>query len=95
MGFLGRMFEGAKRFLGKVKGGLGRGLRLFDKVKGGYDSVKSTLSNLPVVGTAAAELIGKGESAAGDYIKAKTGIDAGMVGKGISMARKVESILPG
>ena len=95
MGFLGRMFEGAKRFLGKVKGGLGRGLRLFDKVKGGYDSVKNTLSNLPVVGAAAKELIGKGESAVSDYAKAKTGIDPAMIGKGISIARKVESVLPG
>jgi hypothetical protein len=89
------MFEGAKRFLGKVKGGLGKGLRLFDKVKGGYDGFKQTLSNLPVVGTAAAGLISKGESAISDYAKAKTGIDPAMIGKGISIARKVESVLPG
>lgn len=95
MGFLGRLFEGAKRFLGKVKGGLGRGLRLFDKVKGGYDGFKNTLANLPVVGTAAAELVSKGESAVSDYAKAKTGIDPALIGKGISAARTVERILPG
>ena len=95
MGFLGRMFEGAKRFLGKVKGGLGRGLRLFDKVKGGYDSIKNTLSNLPVVGTAAAGLINQGETALKDYAKEKTGIDPAMISKGISAARTVERILPG
>ena len=94
MGFLGRMFEGAKRFLGNVKGGLGRGLRLFDKVKGGYDGFKNTIANLPVVGTAAAELVRKGESAVSDYAKGK-GIDPAMIGRGISAARTVESMLPG
>ena len=95
MGFLGRMFEGAKRFLGKVKSGLGRGLKIFDKVKGGYEGIKNTLSNLPVVGSAAKELISKGETAVSDYAKAKTGIDPAMIGKGISIARKVEAALPG
>lgn len=95
MGFLGRMFEGAKRFLGKVKGGLGRGLQLFDKVKGGYDSVKNTLSNLPIVGAAAKELIGKGESAVSDYAKSKTGIDPAMIEKAINVARMGHSVLPG
>ena len=95
MGFLGKLFSGAKRFLGKVKGGLGAGLRLFDKAKGGYEGFKNTLANLPVVGTAASELVRKGESAVSDYAKAKTGIDPAMVGKGISIARKVESMLPG
>lgn len=95
MGFLGKLFEGAKRFLGKVKGGLGSGLRLFDKMKGKYDNVKNTIANLPVVGTAAAELIGKGETALKDYAQAKTGIDPALVGKGISAARTVERMLPG
>jgi len=95
MGFLGRLFEGAKRFLGKVKGGLGSGLKLFDQMKGKYDTVKHTIANLPVVGTAAGELIRKGETALSDYAKEKTGIDPALIGKGISAARTVERILPG
>lgn len=94
MGFLGRIFEGTKRFLGKVKTGLGSGLRMFDKMKAKYDSAKSTIANLPVVGTAAAELVNKGEMELKDYAKTKTGIDPAIVGRGINIARKVESILP-
>ena len=94
MGFLGRMFSGAKRFLGKLKGGLGAGLRLFDKVKQRYEGVKSSIANLPVVGTAAAELVSKGETALKDYAKAKTGVDPAMVGRGINIARTIERVLP-
>ena len=95
MGFLGNLFEGAKRFLGKVKGGLGSGLKLFDKMKGKYDNVKQTLSNLPVVGSAAAQLISKGETAVSDYAKEKTGIDPAMIQKAINIARVGHSVLPG
>jgi hypothetical protein len=94
MGFLGRMFSGAKRFLGKVKGGLGFGLRLFDKIKGGYEAVKRTVANLPVVGTAAAELISQGETAAGKFFKERTGIDPSVPGRIINVARTVDRYLP-
>ena len=95
MGFLGRLIAGAKRFLGKVKGGLGFGLRLFDKVKSGYGSIKQKIASLPVIGTAASELVNRGEGALSDFVKDKTGIDTAMVGRGLNMARTVERLLPG
>jgi hypothetical protein len=93
MGFLGRLIQGGKRFLGKLKSGLGAGLRIFDKAKDKYQSVKSSIANLPVVGTAAAELIRQGESKLGEYSKQK-GVDPAMLQSGLSMARKAEAILP-
>ena len=94
MGFLGRIKSGIVRFLGKVKGGMGRGLQLYDKVKGYYDGVKNKFANLPIIGTAASELISRGETYLSDLIQKKTGFDPRMIARGAKMAREVYDYLP-
>lgn len=91
MGFLGSLFGGLKRFIGKVKGGLGTGLDVIGKAQSKYQDIKNTITNLPVVGDAAASLISKGEN----YLQQKTGIDPAMVAKGINIARNIQQGLPG
>ena len=98
MGFLGRILSGIfpniRRQLGKVKNGMGHGLALYDKIKGYYDSVKSKFANLPIVGTAAAQLISSGETYLSDLIQKKTGFDPRLIMKGAESARKVYDYLP-
>jgi hypothetical protein len=90
MGFLGSLFGGLKRFIGKIGGGMGTGLNVIGKVQDKYRDLKNTLTNLPLVGDAAANLIKKGE----DYVQQKTGISGAMLEKGINIARNVQQALP-
>ena len=83
-----------KQVLGKVKGGLDTGLRLFQKGKDVYSSIKNTVSNLPVVGSVASNLINKGEEELAKYAKEKTGYNMSDVNKLAGMARTVSNILP-
>ena len=84
-----------KKVLGRVKGGLDTGLRLFQKAKDVYGGLKNTASNLPVVGAVASNLIGKGEEALSKYAKEKTGYSMSDVNKLAGMARTVSNLLPG
>jgi hypothetical protein len=83
-----------KRVLGKVKSGVESGVKIFNKGKDIYGTVKNFVSNLPVVGSVAKELIGKGEESANKYAKEKTGISFEDVNKGVGMADRVSKYLP-
>lgn len=92
--WLRKAWATGKQVLGKVKGGLDTGLRLFQKAKDVYGGLKNTASNLPVVGTVARELINKGEEAVSKYAKEKTGYNMTDVNKLAGFARTVSNILP-
>ena len=87
MGFLGSLFRGVGKVIGKAKGIVGGGIQLFDKMKGKYDTIKNTISNLPLVGDVASGLIQQGEQKLANVIQQKTGIDPAMIGKGVDIAR--------
>jgi hypothetical protein len=65
-----RVFGTTKRVLGKVKGGVEGGARLFSKAKDLYKDVKDIASNVPMVG----EMINKAEGQAEDFVKSKVGL---------------------
>jgi len=83
-----------KQVLGKVKGGLETGLRLFQRAKDVYGGLKNTVTNVPVVGAVARELINKGEEAVSKYAKDKTGYNMNDVEKLAGLARTASNLLP-
>jgi hypothetical protein len=92
--WLKKAWATGKKVLGKVKGGLDTGLRLFQKGKDFYTGLKNTASNLPVVGAVASNLISKGEEAVSKFAKEKTGYDMSDVNKLAGLAKNVSNILP-
>jgi len=64
-----------KKVLGKVKGGLEKGLSLYQKGKERYNEAKYRASNLPFVGGVAADLIREAEGKVGQVYAEKTGRD--------------------
>jgi hypothetical protein len=92
--WLRKAWGATKRVLGKVKSGVEGGVRLFNKGKEVYGTAKNFVSNLPVVGSVAKELIGKGEEGLNKYAKEKAGISFEDVNKGVGMADRVSKYLP-
>jgi hypothetical protein len=92
--WLNKAYEGVKQTLGKVKSGIEGGAKLFDKGKETYSKVKSMVSNIPVVGAIANEMIGKAETQANAYAKKQTGLSLQDIDKGVSTAKKATSYLP-
>jgi len=64
-----------KKVLGKIKGGLERGLGLYQKGKELYGDLKSKAASLPVVGAVASDLIREAEGKVGQVYAEKTGRD--------------------
>jgi hypothetical protein len=80
-----------KKVLGKVKGGLEHGLRLYQSGKDKYNEAKFRASNLPFVGGVAADLIGQAEGKVGQLYAEKTGRDLLQdVGRAESLADKAK-----
>jgi len=92
--WLKRAFQGTKRVLGKVRGGVEYGAKLYHKGKDVYNAVKNIASNLPVVGTVASEFINKSENQANDYAKRNLGVNFRDVDKAVSTAETVAKYLP-
>lgn len=92
--WLKKAFEGTKRFLGKVRGGIETGARLFNKGKEMYSNVKNFASNIPFVGGAASRMINKAESDANAYAKGKIGINFGDINRAVGSAETAAKYLP-
>ena len=89
MSWLKKAVEGGKRFLGKIKGGLERGLQLFNKGKEKYAELKQRAGDLPYVGGAATNLITEAERRIGQKYTEKTGRNLAQdVGRGESLAQR-------
>jgi hypothetical protein len=92
--WLRKAFDGTKRFLGKVKGGIEGGVRLFNKGKEIYGGVKNFASNLPIVGTVAGNAINNFENRANEAVKSRIGVDFKDINKAVSTAETVAKYLP-
>ena len=92
--WLSKAYEGAKQTLGKVKSGVEGAGKLFDKGKETYSKVKTMVSNIPVVGAIANQMIGKAETQANAYAKKQTGLSLQDIDKGVSTVKKATSYLP-
>lgn len=92
--WLKKAYGKVKQVLGKVKSGVEGGVKLFNKGKEAYSNAKNFASNLPVVGSVANELIGKGEEVLNKYAKEKTGFNMEDVNRGVSTAEKYSKYLP-
>ena len=75
MKWLGKLYHGAKHFIGKVASGVQTASKLYGKAKDMYQNVKNTVSNLPVIGATASHLFKKGEEYANDKLKKNVGVD--------------------
>ena len=73
--WLSKAFHGGKRFLGKVKRGLEKGLELFNLGKQKYGELKQRAGDLPFIGGAASNLIAEAERRAGQKYSEVTGRD--------------------
>lgn len=84
---------------GRVAGNVGnvvRGaVRLFDKGKSIYGAAKSTLTDLPIIGSVAQDLINTGEQKLENLAKEKIGIGMSDINKGVETARSLGERLPG
>jgi hypothetical protein len=73
--WLRKAVEGGKRFIGKVKQGLEKGLQLWNTGKRKYQEIKQRAADLPFVGGAATNLIAEAERRAGQKYSEVTGRD--------------------
>lgn len=87
MGFLGRLMSNVGKVIGKAKGAVGTGIKMFDKAKNRYDAFKSTLSSVPLLGDVASGLVKTAETKLANVIQEKTGVDPAMLERGLNMAR--------
>ena len=92
--WLSKAWSSGRHVLGKVKGGVDYGLRLFQKAKDIYGNLKSKFTNLPVVGGLAKEIISQGEDNLNKMAKERLGFNMGDVNKVASTARMVSNLLP-
>jgi len=92
--WLRKAFAKVMPVMGKAKGGLESGLKMFDKARTMYTDAKKTIEGVPLVGNVAADLIKKQEEKANAYAKQKTGLNFSDVNKGVGIAREVSKILP-
>jgi hypothetical protein len=75
------------KVIGKAKGAVGTGLKMFDKAKSRYDAFKSTISSVPLLGDVASGLVKQAETKLASVIQEKTGVDPALLGKGLNIAR--------
>jgi len=93
MGWLSK-FKNVMPVLGKIKGGLDKGLQIYDKGKSLYTEAKTTVGGIPLVGNIASELIKKEEDKAKAYVKQRTGLSTDDINKGANIARDISKVLP-
>jgi hypothetical protein len=60
-GFLGKLIGMGAKLFSKVKPAVQGAVKLFDKGKNLYSTVKNTVSNIPLVGSVAKDYIAQGE----------------------------------
>lgn len=91
--WLKKAFNKVMPVMGKTKGGLDSGLKMFDKARTMYTDAKKTVEGIPLVGNVAADLIKKQEEKANAYAKQKTGVNFSDVNKGVNTAREVSKVV--
>jgi len=92
--WLHKAYQGTKKVLGKVRGGVETGARIFRKGKEIYNAVKNFASNLPVVGTVASNAISNAENQANAYAKRNLGVNFSDVDRAVTTADNLAKYLP-
>ena len=85
-GFLSKLAGLGAKIFSKVKPAVQGAVRLFDKGKALYSTVKNTISSVPVVGSLAESYIKQGEQKVADFAKEKLGITPSGVNRAVEMA---------
>jgi len=83
-----------KRVLGKVKSGIETGARIFNKGKEIYSNAKNFVTNLPVVGNLARDVIQKAETSANEMAKRNLGVNFNDVNQAVSRLETGARYLP-
>lgn len=73
MGWVSKAKEKMVLWGKKLRSGLESGLRLFDKAKAGYGGIKKFVGDIPLVGGAASQALGRLEQKAMEKIGESTG----------------------
>jgi hypothetical protein len=85
-GFLSKLAGIGSKIFSKVKPIVQGAVRLYDKGKSIYSTVKNTISSVPVVGALAENYIQQGEEKLASLAKEKLGLTASGVDRAVSMA---------
>jgi hypothetical protein len=85
-GFLSKLAGVGAKIFQKIKPAVQGAVRLFDKGKALYSTVKNTISSVPVVGALAENYIKQGEQKVTDFAKEKLGITPSGVNRAVEMA---------
>jgi hypothetical protein len=88
-GFLSKLAGLGAKIFSKVKPAVQGAVRLYDKGKALYSTVKNTISSVPVVGALAENYIRQGEQKVADFAKEKLGLTASGVDRAVSMADRM------
>lgn len=88
--WLKKAFGFGRAAFGKARSGLESVLRMFNRGKEMYSNVRQKISDLPVIGPAANELVNRGEAKLDDLARQKLGFGMSEVNRG---AQRLESAL--
>lgn len=88
-GFLGSLIGMGAKLFSKIKPAIQGAVKLFNKGKNVYSAVKSTVSNVPVVGQLASQYIQKGEDRLAQISKDALGFTPSDVGKAVGVADRL------
>lgn len=88
-GFLGKLIGMGVKLFSKIKPAVQGAVKLFDKGKNIYSAVKSTVTNVPVVGQLASDYIKKGEDKLAQISKDAIGFTPSDVNAAVGVADRL------
>jgi len=88
-GFLGKLVGMGVKLFSKIKPAVQGAVKLFDKGKSLYSTVKNTVSNVPLVGSLARDYINKGEEKLAELSKNAIGITPSDINQAVGVADRL------
>jgi hypothetical protein len=88
-GFLGKLIGMGVKLFSKIKPAVQGAVKLFDKGKNIYSTVKNTVSNVPFVGSLAKDYINKGEEKLAELSKNAIGITPSDINQAVGVADRL------
>ena len=85
-GFLSKLAGIGGKIFSKIKPIVQGGVKLFNKGKDIYSTVKAALPNIPVVGSLAESYLKQGEQKVAEFAKEKLGLTPSGVNRAVEMA---------
>ena len=89
MGVFSWMSKAIKRVAPAIGRAATKAGSLYDKGKMVYSQLRGTLTNLPVVGQIADQIVKKAETKASDFIQSKTGLTLNDIDTGVEKGRNL------